>query len=107
MDLFSNVQLSDLSSKCIIFHHEKYDGSGYPCGLSDNKILLPLGLFTVATSTMSSPLKDHMHQQRLSSMRLRSYAIICLIPWICTYTGFLSLCFRAWIRYKVHLPDLN
>ncbi|MGM0424814.1 MAG: HD-GYP domain-containing protein [Thermodesulfobacteriota bacterium] len=39
--LCSNISLSDLSLKCILFHHEKYDGTGYPSGMQAENIPLP------------------------------------------------------------------
>jgi HD-GYP domain-containing protein (c-di-GMP phosphodiesterase class II) len=39
--LCSNISLSDLSLKCILFHHERYDGNGYPSGMQAESIPLP------------------------------------------------------------------
>ncbi|MFP4391240.1 MAG: HD-GYP domain-containing protein [Desulfohalobiaceae bacterium] len=39
--LCSNISLSDLSLKCILFHHEKLDGTGYPSGMEAENIPLP------------------------------------------------------------------
>ena len=46
MGLCSNLTLSDLSLKCILFHHEKFDGSGYPTGLQGENIPLPIRFLT-------------------------------------------------------------
>ncbi|MFP4213411.1 MAG: HD-GYP domain-containing protein [Desulfohalobiaceae bacterium] len=39
--LCSNISLPDLSLKCILFHHENYDGTGYPSGMQAEAIPLP------------------------------------------------------------------
>jgi HD-GYP domain-containing protein (c-di-GMP phosphodiesterase class II) len=44
--LCSNLPLSHLTFKAILFHHEKFDGSGYPTGLSKENIPLPIRYLT-------------------------------------------------------------
>jgi len=44
--LCSNLSLSHLSLNCILFHHEKYDGSGYPTGLAERNIPFPVRYLT-------------------------------------------------------------
>ncbi|MFV0350361.1 MAG: HD-GYP domain-containing protein [Halodesulfovibrio sp.] len=42
------MPLSQDALNCILFHHEKVDGSGYPCGLRGEEIPLPVRAVTVA-----------------------------------------------------------
>ncbi len=41
MRMCANVQISQTSLNCIMFHHEKYNGTGYPSGMSKAEIPLP------------------------------------------------------------------
>ncbi len=42
------MPLSQDALNCILFHHEKMDGSGYPCGLQGEEIPLPVRAVTIA-----------------------------------------------------------
>ncbi len=42
------MPLSQDAINCILFHHEKLDGSGYPCGLAGGEIPLPVRAITIA-----------------------------------------------------------
>lgn len=42
------MPLSQDALNCILFHHEKVDGSGYPCGLRGEEIPLPVRAVTIA-----------------------------------------------------------
>lgn len=42
------MPLSQDALNCILFHHEKMDGSGYPCGLRGEEIPLPVRAVTIA-----------------------------------------------------------
>ncbi|OBQ56902.1 HD-GYP domain-containing protein [Halodesulfovibrio spirochaetisodalis] len=44
----ASLPLSQDALNCILFHHEKLDGSGYPCGLKDEDIPLPVRAVTIA-----------------------------------------------------------
>ncbi|WP_245587787.1 HD-GYP domain-containing protein [Desulfovibrio inopinatus] len=46
--LCASTSLSSLASNCILFHHEKLDGSGFPAGLQGNAIPLPVRAVTIA-----------------------------------------------------------
>lgn len=46
MGLCSNLPLSHLTLKSILFHHEKFDGSGYPTGLQAESIPYPIRFLT-------------------------------------------------------------
>lgn len=46
--LCARLPLSQDAVNCILFHHEKLDGSGYPCGLTDIDIPLPVRAVTIA-----------------------------------------------------------
>ncbi|ABB39871.1 metal dependent phosphohydrolase [Oleidesulfovibrio alaskensis G20] len=46
--LCTRMPLSQDALHCILFHHEKLDGSGYPCGLTDPQIPLPVRAITIA-----------------------------------------------------------
>jgi HD-GYP domain-containing protein (c-di-GMP phosphodiesterase class II) len=47
MGLCVNVVLSQRTLNCIVFHHEKYDGSGYPARLKGDLIPLPVRILKV------------------------------------------------------------
>lgn len=42
------LPLSQDALNCVLFHHEKVDGSGYPCGLRGGEIPLPVRAVTIA-----------------------------------------------------------
>lgn len=44
----TRMPLSQDAIHCILFHHEKLNGSGYPCGLEDAEIPLPVRAVTIA-----------------------------------------------------------
>ncbi|MFO8083781.1 MAG: HD domain-containing phosphohydrolase [Desulfobacterales bacterium] len=46
MRMCTNVSLPQNSLNCILFHHEKYDGSGYPTGMKQEEIPLPVRIIT-------------------------------------------------------------
>ena len=46
MRMCTNVNLSQTSLNCILFHHEKFDGSGYPSGMSQEEIPVPVRVLT-------------------------------------------------------------
>lgn len=46
MRMCTSVSLSQTSLNCIMFHHEKYDGTGYPTGMKQEEIPLPVKIIT-------------------------------------------------------------
>jgi HD-GYP domain-containing protein (c-di-GMP phosphodiesterase class II) len=46
--LCTRISLSQAAINCILFHHEKYDGSGYPVGLAGENIPFPARVTAVA-----------------------------------------------------------
>ncbi|MCF8107594.1 MAG: HD domain-containing protein [Desulfohalobiaceae bacterium] len=46
MRMCTKVAMPQISLNCIIFHHEKFDGSGYPTGMQDEEIPLPVRIIT-------------------------------------------------------------
>lgn len=46
MRMSTNVALSQMTLNCIMFHHEKFDGSGYPTGMKEKEIPLPVRMLT-------------------------------------------------------------
>ncbi len=64
VSLCSQLPLSQNTINCILFHHEKMDGSGYPAGLSGNDIPLPVRAIAIAdiydALTTARPYADAM-----------------------------------------------
>ncbi|MBS3810126.1 MAG: HD domain-containing protein [Desulfobacterales bacterium] len=46
MRMCTNVSLPQMSLNCIVFHHEKFDGTGYPSGMSGEEIPVPVRVLT-------------------------------------------------------------
>jgi putative nucleotidyltransferase with HDIG domain len=46
MRMCTSVPLAQTSLNCIMFHHEKYDGTGYPTGMKKEEIPLPVRIIT-------------------------------------------------------------
>lgn len=44
----ARMPLTQDAINCILFHHEKLDGTGYPCGLTADEIPLPVRAITIA-----------------------------------------------------------
>jgi putative nucleotidyltransferase with HDIG domain len=68
--LCSKIMLEQTTISCILFHHERYDGSGYPAGLSGDDIPLPAAV--VGTADVYD-------------------ALTCCRPYAETYTPFKAL----------------
>lgn len=64
VSMCSMLPLSQNAINCILFHHEKLDGSGYPAGLSGDDIPLPVRAIAVAdiydALTTARPYADAM-----------------------------------------------
>ncbi|MBI2844811.1 MAG: diguanylate cyclase [Armatimonadetes bacterium] len=76
----------------ILYHHERWDGTGYPCGLSGEKIPLPARIICVADSfdamTSNRPYRNAMSvPQALAEIRS------------CAGTQFDPACVNALIRW--------
>lgn len=74
----ARMPLSQDAINCILFHHEKLDGSGYPCGLFAEEIPLPVRAITIAdiydalTSNRSyAPARNSFQVLRLMSTEMR------------------------------------
>lgn len=48
IDIVKNYYRLDAATSIIQYHHEKYDGSGYPAGISGQTIPLPARIFAIA-----------------------------------------------------------
>lgn len=46
MRMCTNVDLPQMSLNCIVFHHEKFDGTGYPTGMQQEEIPVPVRVLT-------------------------------------------------------------
>lgn len=46
MRMCTNIDLPQASLNCIVFHHEKYDGTGYPTGMANEEIPVPVRVLT-------------------------------------------------------------
>lgn len=74
VSMCSMLPLSQNTINCILFHHEKMDGSGYPAGLSGEDIPLPVRAIAVAdvydALTSSRPYAEAMQPyEALTLMR--------------------------------------
>ena|ERR1700722_16469108 len=49
-NLVADIAFLADASEIVLTHHERHDGSGYPCGLKGNEILLGARIFAVADS---------------------------------------------------------
>jgi putative nucleotidyltransferase with HDIG domain len=47
LSLCSSITLDHTTINCILFHHEKFDGSGYPSGMEGRDIPWPVRVITV------------------------------------------------------------
>jgi len=46
MRMCTSITMPQMSLNCILFHHEKADGTGYPTGMSEAEIPLPVRIIT-------------------------------------------------------------
>jgi putative nucleotidyltransferase with HDIG domain len=46
--MVSHLPLVQQSVNCVLFHHEKYDGTGYPAGMKGDQLVLPVRVLSVA-----------------------------------------------------------
>lgn len=80
----------------ILFHHERFDGTGYPCGLKG--IEIPTGAQIIAVAdALSAMLQDRPYRQRTS------FDAACAEIWRCSGTQFdptVVLAFES-VREKV------
>ncbi|GAB7021658.1 HD-GYP domain-containing protein [Salidesulfovibrio brasiliensis] len=64
ISMCTQLPLSQNTINCILFHHEKMDGSGYPAGLSGPDIPLPVRVITISdiydALTTARPYADAM-----------------------------------------------
>lgn len=46
--MLKNTDLNKVIKNVVLHHHEKWDGSGYPCGLKGNKIPIEARIISLA-----------------------------------------------------------
>lgn len=66
--LIRHIESDDKAEKCILHHHERYDGSGYPDGLKGDDIPLISRILSVADS-YTAMITDRPYRKALSSKK--------------------------------------
>jgi response regulator RpfG family c-di-GMP phosphodiesterase len=69
--MIRNIEFLKDATDVVLYHHEKYDGSGYPFGLKGNDIPIAARIFAV-TDTMDAMLYDRPYRKALSFAELVS-----------------------------------
>jgi HD-GYP domain-containing protein (c-di-GMP phosphodiesterase class II) len=104
-ELIEGFDLLKKSARIILFHHEKYDGSGYPYGLKGNEIPLEARIFAVADA-LDAITSDRQYSRRRSlTAALRELEIgrgIHFDPDI--VDAFLSVPLDYWQRLRLDFP---
>ena len=65
MSLLKAVHVPDPVLECVYFHHERWDGTGYPCGLKSDEIPLGARIISVA-DCFDAITTDRPYQKRKS-----------------------------------------
>ena len=99
-NLLRGIPSLDQVSKLILYHHEKYDGTGYPCGLKGENIPIGARLIAVADAFDSMTVK-HAYRAAMSAKN----ALVELGR--CTGSQFCPVAVKAFtLSYiKSYLPD--
>lgn len=80
----ANLNFSKITSDIVLYHHEHYDGGGYPFGLKEEEIPLPARIFAVADAldamTSDRPYRPACSMEEAIS-EIRSLAGKQFCPW--------------------------
>lgn len=94
-NLLRGIPFLEEASKLILYHHEKYDGTGYPCGLKGEAIPMGARLIAVADAF------DHMVTDRSYRKALgRKYAFMELSR--CASSQFCPIAVKAFCSGFLH-----
>jgi len=69
--LLDTLELSDEMKKIILYHHERFDGTGYPSGLKGEEIPLLSRVLSVVDS-FSAMLSERPYRERLTKYQALS-----------------------------------
>jgi response regulator RpfG family c-di-GMP phosphodiesterase len=75
-NLIKGISFLAEAAEIVLMHHERFDGSGYPCGLKGEQILLGARVFAVA-DTLDAITSDRPYQ-RAASFQVARETIRCL-----------------------------
>lgn len=64
-DILSSIPFLRPALEIVLYHHERYDGGGYPCGLQGDAIPLPARIFAVA-DTFDAIISDRPYRKKRS-----------------------------------------
>jgi HD-GYP domain-containing protein (c-di-GMP phosphodiesterase class II) len=62
--MVSNIEFLKDATDVVLYHHEKYDGTGYPYGMKGDEIPLPARIFAVI-DTMDAMVYDRPYRKAL------------------------------------------
>lgn len=92
LDLLERIDLDEGTREIVLHHHERYDGQGYPDGLSGNEIAWPVRIVSVMDSfdALTSP-REYRAALSVEAARalISREAGTRFCPWV--VSGFLSL----------------
>jgi HD-GYP domain-containing protein (c-di-GMP phosphodiesterase class II) len=104
-ELIEGFDFLKKSARIVLFHHEKYDGSGYPYGLKGNEIPLEARIFAIADALDAITSERHYSRRRSLTAALRQLEIgrgIHFDPDI--VDAFLSVPLDYWRRLRLDSP---
>jgi HD-GYP domain-containing protein (c-di-GMP phosphodiesterase class II) len=87
-DLLKDIPLLQEASKLILYHHERYDGNGYPCGLKGEDI--PIGSRLIAVADAFDNMTTE-HSYRIAFSGSQAFAELTR----CTGTQFCPIAVKA------------
>ncbi len=92
LDLLERIELNEQTCEIVLHHHERFDGKGYPDGLSRDEIAWPVRIVSVMDSfdALTSP-REYRSALSIEAARalISREAGTRFCPWV--VSGFLSL----------------
>jgi len=64
-EMIKEFDFLEKEARVVLYHHEKYDGSGYPFGLAEEEIPIEARIFTLA-DTLDALTSDRPYRKRMS-----------------------------------------